>query len=87
LPSRDIIGLAAEWQIRRAPILPRSNPILVIQKQHARLRTRAGAKAGTALGIIFATMMLTTLSLLLFLRWSIKSQNQQLGACAVVGSG
>jgi hypothetical protein len=39
----------------------------VIQTQLARLPTRREL-AGTALGIIFATMMLTTLSLLLFLR-------------------
>jgi len=39
----------------------------VIQKQLARLPTRREL-AGTALGIIFATMMQTTLSLLFFLR-------------------
>ena len=39
----------------------------VIQKQLARLPTRREL-ARTALGIIFATMMLTTLSLLFFLR-------------------
>jgi hypothetical protein len=39
----------------------------VIQKQLARLPTRREL-AATALGMIFATMMLTTLSLLLFLR-------------------
>jgi hypothetical protein len=39
----------------------------VIQKQLARLPTRREL-AGSALGIIFATMMLTTLSLLFFLR-------------------
>jgi hypothetical protein len=39
----------------------------VIQKQLSRLPTRREL-AGTALGIIFATMMLTTLSLLFFLR-------------------
>jgi hypothetical protein len=39
----------------------------VIQKQLARLLTRREL-VGTALGIIFATMMLTTLSLLFFLR-------------------
>jgi hypothetical protein len=39
----------------------------VIQKQLARLPTRREL-AGTALAIIFATMMLTTLSLLFFLR-------------------
>jgi hypothetical protein len=39
----------------------------VIQKQLARLPTRQEL-ARIALGIIFATMMLTTLSLLLFLR-------------------
>jgi hypothetical protein len=44
----------------------------VIQKQLARLSTRREL-AGTALGIIFATMMLTTLSLLFFLRQRIKS--------------
>jgi tetrahydromethanopterin S-methyltransferase subunit F len=38
----------------------------VIQKQFARLPTRREL-AGTACGIIFATMMLTTLSLLVFL--------------------
>ena len=38
----------------------------VIQKQLARLPTRREL-AGTALGIIFATMTLTTLSFLLFL--------------------
>ena len=46
----------------RAPISP---PSKVIQKQLARLPTRREL-AGTALGIIFATMMLTTLSLLFF---------------------
>jgi hypothetical protein len=39
----------------------------VIQKQLARLPSR-GKLPATALGIIFATMMLTTLSLLVFLR-------------------
>ena len=39
----------------------------VIQKQLTRLPTRREL-ARTALGIIFATMMLTTLSLLFFLR-------------------
>jgi hypothetical protein len=39
----------------------------VIQIQLSRLPTRREL-AGTALGIIFATMMLTTLSLLFFLR-------------------
>jgi hypothetical protein len=39
----------------------------VIQKQLARLPTR-GDLAKAALGIILATMMLTTLSLLFFLR-------------------
>jgi hypothetical protein len=39
----------------------------VIQKQLSRLPTRR-EQAGTALGIIFATMMRTTLSLLYFLR-------------------
>ena len=39
----------------------------VIQKQLARLPTRREL-AGTALGIILATMMLTTQSLLFFLR-------------------
>jgi len=39
----------------------------VIQKQLARLPTRREL-AGTAFGIIIATMMLTTLSLLFFLR-------------------
>jgi hypothetical protein len=39
----------------------------VIQKQLARLPTRREL-AGTALGIIFATIMLTMLSLLFFLR-------------------
>jgi hypothetical protein len=39
----------------------------VVQKQLSRLPTRREL-AGTALGIIFATMMLTTLSLLFFLR-------------------
>jgi hypothetical protein len=54
--------------MRRAPILPRSNPTLeVIQKQLALLPTRRELP-GTALGIIFATLMLTTLSLLFFLR-------------------
>jgi hypothetical protein len=44
----------------------------VIQKQLARLLTHREL-AGTALGIIFATMMLTTLSLLLFLRqWDLR---------------
>jgi hypothetical protein len=37
----------------------------VIQKQLSRLPTRREL-SGTALGIIFATMMLTTLSLLFF---------------------
>ena len=50
----------------------------VIQKQLARLPMRREL-AGTALGIIVATMMLTTLSLLFFLRESI---NLTLGACA-----
>jgi len=39
----------------------------VIQRQLTRLPTHREL-AGTALGIIFATMMLTTLSLLFFLR-------------------
>jgi len=39
----------------------------IIQKQFSRLPTRREL-AWTALGIIFATMMLTTLSLLFFLR-------------------
>jgi len=39
----------------------------VIQKQLARMPTRREL-TNTALGIIFATMMLTTLSLLFFLR-------------------
>ena len=39
----------------------------VIQNQLARLLTRREL-VGTAVGIIFATMMLTTLSLLFFLR-------------------
>jgi hypothetical protein len=47
---------------------PRSNPSFkVIQIQLARLPTRREL-AGTALGIIFAAMMLTTQSLLFFLR-------------------
>ena len=64
-------------RIRRAPIMPRSNPILeVIQKQLARLPTRREL-ARTALGIDLATMMLTTLSLLFFLR----CPNRTLGFC------
>jgi hypothetical protein len=39
----------------------------VVQKQLARLPTRREL-AGTAIGIIFATMMLMALSLLFFLR-------------------
>jgi hypothetical protein len=53
----------------------------VIQKQLAGLSTRREL-AGTALGIIFATMMLTTLSLLFFRRWWVKSD-----AASEVGSG
>jgi hypothetical protein len=45
----------------------------VIQKQLARLPTRREL-ARTALGIIFATMMLTTLSLLFFLHQWVKSE-------------
>ena len=40
----------------------------VIQKQLARLPTRQELSGDRALGIIFATMMLTTLSLLFSLR-------------------
>jgi len=43
----------------------------VIQKQLVRLPTRSEL-ARTALGIIFATMVVTTLRLLFFLRWSNK---------------
>jgi hypothetical protein len=44
----------------------------VVQKQLARLLTRREL-AGAALGIIFATMMLTTLSLLFFRKRSVRS--------------
>lgn len=43
-----------------------SDDLEFIKSQLARLRTR-GQLAQTALGIIFATMMLTTLSILFFM--------------------
>jgi hypothetical protein len=59
--------LCAETNLRRARISAIESELEVIQKQLSRLPTRREL-AGTALGIIFATMMLTTLSLLFFLR-------------------
>jgi hypothetical protein len=53
--------------MRRAPISLIESELEVTQKQLSRLPTRREL-SGTALGIIFATMMLTTLSLLFFLR-------------------
>jgi hypothetical protein len=51
-------------RIRRALISPRSNPTLWSSKSSFRDWRRAGSQPRTAIGIIFATMMLTTLSLL-----------------------
>ena len=51
----------------RADFAAIESELEVIQKQLSRLPTRREL-AGTALGIIFATMMLTTLSLLFFPR-------------------
>ena len=60
-------GYSGDRRIRRTDFAAIESDIEVIQKQRARLPTRREL-AGTALGIIFATMILTRLSLLFFLR-------------------
>jgi hypothetical protein len=65
-PIHAIVSLRKADQAR-TDFAAIESEIEVIQKQLARLPTRREL-AGTALGITFATMMLTTLSLLFFLR-------------------
>jgi hypothetical protein len=62
LPSRTFVGQPNEARTDFAAI---ESEFKVIQKQLSRLPTRREL-AGITLGIIFATMMLTTLSLLSF---------------------